>query len=418
MQNTKEMFLCMIGFLIIHLSGCGTGAAPLPELSAKIHTIASKEMENAEHLTASQNSEIVVYTDSKDIAELYRDIYEQAYKEKTLDSMETIAAIVNRLGEYGFTAADSENRNRIDMVNWEQVEGFCQYAGKGDFAAITIFCIANEGGFIRFDLTSTDGAVTVDRSVLTWKDNAPEITWQSSYPAYDWVYTEEGYLFFDEYSPEGYDGAPGYTAIRIKPLDAECRRLTQSYIAPVGYGGNNMFLLDWTEENFDALDFYDLFPRLYPVILNEPSPYEPAFEGNTWYVPENVFETVIQSCFAIDMNTLRAQTDYDPETRSYIYNTRSFYDAAVSPNLPYPEVIGYTENADQTITLTINAVLPKQHLSQAFCHEVVIRMMENGKFQYVSNHVIYSNPQAEMSWYTDRLSEEERIRIYQGSAKD
>lgn len=412
MKKIIALFSVVLCLAAVSLCSCGSVVEP-PEISAEIQAIAKKELAQVKE-DNWQDGETGVFWDSVYVAELYRDIYERAVCEKKLDSLETIAAIVDRLGEYGFTATDTENKNRIDMVNWESAWTFCQRAEEGAFANLTILCVSNSGGFIRFDLESAQGTVTVNRSVLTWKDSVPEVTWQDRYPAYGWTCTEDGYLFFDEYTLEGYDGAPGYTAIRIKPLDESLRQLTGKYIAPIGYGGNNMFLLDWTEADWAPLDFYDLFPLLYPVVLNSPFPYETAFEGSTWHVPEETFEAVIQSCFAIDTDTLRSQTIYDPGSTSYLYTTRSFYDAASSPNLPYPEVVDYTENADRTLTLTVNAVYPKQHLSRAFCHEVVVRQLEEGGFQYVSNHVIPSYTHVEAEWYADRLSDEERRDIYRG----
>lgn len=324
---------------------------------------------------------------SESIAELYRDIYEEASAQNTLDHPETIAAIAERLGEHGYPASDTENRNRFNMVCWEQADAFCRQAKEGQHAFVTIFSVLENGGFIRFGLESADGSVTVNRSVLSWKNGSPYVSYQNSYPACDWTYTEEGYLFFDEYSTEGYDGAPGYTALRIKPLDGECRRLNEACIAPVGYGANNMFLLDWTEDEYNGLDFNDLFLRLYPVVLKAMPPYETTVDGATYCVPEKTFEAVLLSCFTISRDTLRARVPYDSETGCYEYASRGFYDASLSPNLPYPEVVACTEHADKTLTLTVNAVYPKQHLSRAFCHEVTVRPTEDGGFQYVSNHI-------------------------------
>ncbi|MDO4332126.1 MAG: DUF6070 family protein [Eubacteriales bacterium] len=343
---------------------------------------------------------------SEDIAELYRDIYERALRENTLDSQETIHDIAKRLGEYGYAAGDTENCNRFDMVCWKQVEEFCQMAKDGQDASVSIFLVMGNGGFLRLDLKSSEGSVTAGRSVLIWKDESPMVSYRNSYPADDWIYTEEGYLFFDESVPEGYDGAPGYTAIRVLPLDPVCRSFNQVYIIPVGYGANNMFLHDWTEKDFASLDFYDLFRILYPSVMNSPVPYGMSSEADILSIPPPGFEAVILSRFAITREDLRAQTDYDPKTDSYLCPTRGFYDAGISPNQPYPEVVAYTENADRTITLIVNAVLPKEHLSQAFSHEVVVRPKKNGSFEYVSNHLIPSTVRTEMWWYIDRQTEE------------
>lgn len=49
-----------------------------------------------------------------------------------------------------------------------------------------------------------------------------------------------------------------YMAYRVLSLDETCRELNRKYILPIGYERNNMFLTDWSEEEFAELDFYDI----------------------------------------------------------------------------------------------------------------------------------------------------------------
>lgn len=88
------------------------------------------------------------------------------------------------------------------------------------------------------------------------------------------------------------------------------------------------------------------------------------------------------------------------------------FDFAPTPYSPYPEVISYEENRDGTIKLTVNAVWTEGNLENAFCHEVIIRPLENGDFQYVSNHVIPSEDNVEVTWYTERLSDDKWQEYY------
>ena len=44
-------------------------------------------------------------------------------------------------------------------------------------------------------------------------------------------------------------------------------------------------------------------------------------------------------------------------------------------------------------------------------HEVVVRLMENGGVQYVSNHIL-SAEEEDFIWYVPRLSEEKWEEIY------
>ena len=60
-------------------------------------------------------------------------------------------------------------------------------------------------------------------SQVKWKDNSPQANYYDEYEAYEWKYTEKGYLFLEEYHPPGFDGAPGETGFRVQPLDKTCR---------------------------------------------------------------------------------------------------------------------------------------------------------------------------------------------------
>ena len=61
----------------------------------------------------------------------------------------------------------------------------------------------------------------------------------------------------------GFDGPPGQTAIRIRPLDQTCRRLNRKYVLPMGYRGHKLLIADWDEKDYGELDFYDLYEVMY-----------------------------------------------------------------------------------------------------------------------------------------------------------
>lgn len=132
------------------------------------------------------------------------------------------------------------------------------------------------------------------------------------------------------------------------------------YLLPVGYGGNNLFLTDWSEEDFGNLDFYDLFDRFYGDVYEQPVPFlsdDDLDEGAVYRIPAEVFEHVMESHFQIDREELRKKAVYLPEDQTYEYRPRGFYEVEY-PEIPYPEVVGYMENSDGTLTLTVNAVYP------------------------------------------------------------
>ena len=86
------------------------------------------------------------------------------------------------------------------------------------------------------------------------------------YQAENWQYTEDGYLMFSgrwcSDSEEQYvltlSGTEEYSAFRVQPLDEMCRELNRKYLLPIGYEKNNMFLTDWSEDDFGELNFYHI----------------------------------------------------------------------------------------------------------------------------------------------------------------
>ena len=115
--------------------------------------------------------------------------------------------------------------------------------------------------------------------------------------------------------------------------------------------------------------------------------------------------------FDIDRETLRQRATYFSENAAYEYRPRGFYEAEYS-DIPYPEVVSYTENQDGTITLIVNAVCPNSNTSIAYSHRTVIRPINEDCFQYVSNQMISLNDDSDLWWHSDRLSQEEWIEIY------
>ncbi|RKJ43462.1 hypothetical protein D7X25_25910 [bacterium 1XD42-8] len=341
---------------------------------------------------------------SKEIANLYRDIYEQAVRDSTLGNLKVTKEIVQRLGEHGYTATDGENENQVNMSNAHEIEQFCQKVRAGENGDVTFFCIGRDGGFIQFRLTTNKGHINVTRTVVSWVDKEPYVTYEDSYEAYKWTDLGDGYLFFEQYFPQGYDGAPGFTAVRIQPLDEMCREGNRTYILPIGYENNDFFLNNWKEGDWEELNFNDLFHALYPYVYQRRIPYEKSVDGETYQVPAEEFETVIQSFFSIDKETLQKIGAYREESQCYLYRTRGFYDNVDSPTLPYPEVTEWKDRGDGTLSLTVHTVWPARQLSKAMSHEVVVRKMEDGSFQYVSNRVIPSKENVEPSWYTEQLS--------------
>ena len=329
-----------------------------------------------------------------------------------------IERVIQRLEEQGYAAIDS--KNQINMVCADQAIDFCQAVeekGQDDFM-LTV--ISDTFQWIIYDFHCADGAVTVARNIYQYEDGDMQLEDSAVYTASDWKYTAEGYIMFSGswYSEAYYlfalSDMQEKFALRVLPLDEKCRALNEAYMMPIGYVKNNMFLVDWSEDDFSTLDFYDLFDIFYHQIYGKEVPYEPSDNlgvGTVYQIPKEEFEHIMMAYLNIDSETLQQKTLYHTDTKTYEYRPRGFYEAEY-PEHPYPEVVDYTENADGTITLLVNVVFPYEGLSKVFSHEVVVRPLENDGVQYVSNHVIPSEDNIEESWYKPRLTLAEWAEVY------
>lgn len=399
--------LAVISFvLMLSVSGC-SDAPPeedtVSETVIDIQAIPEDSKENAE-----------------EIINICIDLYKKAAEENKIADLETIRSIVNCLGENGYPAVDS--RNKINMTDPEKVVEFCEKVDAQEEAEITILEVSYLGGFVKYDLHTKDGNVDVVRSYYKYENGNMKREVTGSYQAEYWNYTEDGYLMFSGvwFSEELYvltlSGAEEHTALRVQPLDETYRELSRKYLLPIGFEQNNMFIVDWNEDDFGELNFYDMFDLLYPKVYGTNIPYvadDNLGVGAVYQIPKDDFERVILPYFDIDSETLQSKTIYNAEDKTYEYKPRGFEEVEY-PEYPYSEVIGFTENGDGTLTLTANVVFPYVGDSKVYAHEVVVRPLENGGVQYVSNRIIPSEDNCEETWHTPRLTAKEWDEIYGG----
>ena len=399
--------LAAISFvLILSISGCSDAPPEENTVSETVIDVQAIQEESEE--------------DADEIISVCIDLYEKAEEENKLADLETIRSIVNRLGENGYSAVDS--RNQINMTEPEKVVEFCEKVDAQEEAEITILEVSYLGGFVKYNLHSKDGRVDVVRSYYKYENGNMKREVTGNYQAEYWNYTEEGYLMFSGvwFSEELYvltlSGAEEHTALRVQPLDETYRELSRKYLNPISFERNNMFIVDWSEEDFGDLNFYDMYDILYPKVNGQYAPYvadDNLSVSAVYQIPKEEFESVIMKYFNIDSETLQSKTIYDSEDSTYEYKPRGFEEVEY-PEYPYSEVVGFTENNDGTITLTANVVFPYAGDSKVYAHEVVVRPLENGRVQYVSNRIIPSEDNYRETWHTPRLTLEEWEELYGG----
>ena len=399
--------LAAISFvLMLSVSGCSDAPPEEDTVSETVIDIQAIQEESEEN--------------ADEIISVCINLYEKAEEENKLADLETIRSIVNRLGENGYSAVDS--KNQIDMTEPEQVAHFCEKVDAQEEAEITILEVSYLGGFVKYDLHTKDGNVDVVRSYYKYENGNMKREVTGNYQAEYWNYTEEGYLMFSGvwFSEELYvltlSGAEEHTALRVLPLDETYRELSRKYLRPIGFEQNNMFIVDWSEEDFGDLNFYDMYDILYPKVNGQYVPYvadDNLSVSAVYQIPKEEFESVIMKYFNIDSEMLQSKTIYDSEDSTYEYKPRGFEEVEY-PEYPYSEVVGFTENNDGTITLIANVVFPYAGDSKVYAHEVVVRPLEDGEVQYVSNRIIPSEDNCRETWHTPRLTLEEWEELYGG----
>ena len=399
--------LAAISFvLMLSVSGCSDAPPEEDTVSETVIDIQAIQEESEEN--------------ADEIISVCINLYEKAEEENKLADLETIRSIVNRLGENGYPAVDS--RNQVNMTEAEQVLEFCEKVDAQEEAEITILEVSYLGGFVKYDLHTKDGNVDVVRSYYKYENGNMKREVTGNYQAEYWNYTEEGYLMFSGvwFSEELYvltlSGAEEHTALRVLPLDETYRELSRKYLRPIGFEQNNMFIVDWSEEDFGDLNFYDMYDILYPKVNGQYVPYvadDNLSVSAVYQIPKEEFESVIMKYFNIDSETLQSKTIYDSENLTYEYKPRGFEEVEY-PEYPYSEVVGFTENNDGTITLIANVVFPYAGDSKVYAHEVVVRPLEDGEVQYVSNRIIPSEDNCRETWHTPRLTLEEWEELYGG----
>lgn len=400
---TRTIYLniwILLGLFLI--SGCGD----------------NKNVETQSTTNSTSTLDLSEGSREQEVADIYESIYMKAIDESETDELEVIRNIVNEFGEGGYCAVDS--KNQINMTNAEKVLEFCDSVEEKNAKEITIMQISHTGGYIIYNLKTQDGKVEVEKQYYEYNNGIIEEKFKGTYEAVNFKYTEEGYLMFsgDMYSEQQYlltmSTAEEHVAMRVQPLDEECRELNRQYLLPIGFQRNNMFMVNWSQTDYGELDFYDMYDILYQQMYGVYHHYLPddnLEKGVRYEIPKEEFETVIMTYFDIDSETLQSKTTYYPDYSTYEYRPRGFYEVEY-PEYPYSEVVDYKENEDGTITLISNVVFPYTGDSKVYTHQVVVHPSLDGGVKYVSNHILTSDDSCEKSWHTPRLTREEWDEIY------
>lgn len=301
---------------------------------------------------------------------------------KVCRDAEDMDAMEARLMEAGFAAVDTDAVYPSCLAN---ADGLREFAG-ADEADTSVIRVNDEGGFSHLFFTKGNE----DLLVLTRVSGDFRVSECEILPLYEAEVSDWDVFYYRCY-PAGDPHYIDYNLFRLTPVDRELYDLTQTYILPVGYRWVNLFLTDWQEGAWAGLQFQDTFEYLYEIRTGQPFPWQeyPRQPGSdALLIPAQLFEETLLSCFSISREALRTAARYDGETDSYLWRPVHGDDLTTwDYPLVQPEVTAYVHNADGTITLTVQAASAEVKTNCLFTHEVTLRPLENGGFQYVGNRI-------------------------------
>ena len=206
-----------------------------------------------------------------------------------------------------------------------------------------------------------------------------------------WDYTEKGWFVYELYVPQPPDVSEvvnGTDMFRVKPLNDEYRQIAYDYLQPIGYQGNNLFLIDWDRNNMEKIDYNGLYESLYLL------KYQTAFDETAYDtgIPKEEFESIMMEYLPVSEKLLQKQAHYNTQMKQYAWTRLGCGNYAPdSFGTSYPEIIDWHNNEDGTTTWTIDAICEMDGCECMFTHELTVRIFENGGIQLVSNHIRSTN---------------------------
>ncbi|MCH1951448.1 DUF6070 family protein [Enterocloster sp. OA13] len=146
------------------------------------------------------------------------------------------------------------------------------------------------GGFTKYDLKAGNGNIEITQTSYQYDGVQLKNMGTESYNVDSWDYTEEGYLMFSGtwFSEVLYaymvSDAEEYKAFRVQPLDEKYRELNRQYVLTIGYENNNMFIVDWSEDDYGELVVRPLEDGGVQYVSNKIISAEDNAE-ETWHTP-------------------------------------------------------------------------------------------------------------------------------------
>ena len=318
---------------------------------------------------------------------MYADLYANADKgtaSNVVLDLDTIHRIVNRLGENGYPVGCSYFD--CNMLNYQKLDECLRRAKEGEEVTAEYYTVLSGGGLSRYALSFSEGILTVINTRTDWTGtNEPHLYYQQCYQAYQWNYTEKGWLFTEKAKSINQE-MDMHSLVRVLPLSDECREFGEKYILPVGYACSDLLFIP-TGMQIRLLGWslpvcFRHFIRWIPAAGRQKTISRTAYR-------KLYLEETFLSHLPITPQQMKTLPEYDADSCVYVWNQVGC-DTKQLAFPPFPEVVKIAENSDGSVTLTVDAVSKENGTDCSFSHEVTLRIKENGTAEYLktgcSNH--------------------------------
>lgn len=308
---------------------------------------------------------------------------------KTL-SQGTIDKTEAALYDAGLDVIDTSEGCPAYLMTSDRFRYFWQNVQSGKPAEQEIITVRKTGTLTYQLFTCRDGGACV-YSMDYPMDGGSE-SFYEEHEILEWDLTDKGNFYYRLYPAEDKHYAD-FSLIRLEAPDPELWSLNREYVMAGGYIGTNMYLTDWNEESFENLSFNDMWEYLYYDTYGErfqPDGYAYIKEQCCYEIPAAEFEKVILPYFAIDLDTFRELAHYSGEGDYYPWRQIDTNDYVfLRYYMIEPEVTACQTDGDGTITLTVEMLSTDLKTDCLFAHELTVRPLEDGGFQFVGNRVTY-----------------------------
>lgn len=329
--------------------------------------------------------------DCMKVMELIDSIYEQADKgeaSNTVLSDETVLEMQKKVRETECPVHTTILYS--DMENNKKMEAFLKACLEGKVGSIVTYEIHSDGGIRRRKYTFDGTDMYVLSTNAVWnQENKPVISDVSYTRIKEWRYSDKGWFCYElcvpEY-PEVSEMVDGSCLIRVKPMNQKQREMSEKCVLGLGYQGNNLLCTNWDTDHLDKLDYNGMYEYLYGMKYGEQFEADRYPEG----IPKEEFEGLIMEFLPVTSEQIRQYAVFDEERQTYTWARLGCFNYTLNFfGTSFPEVTGIRENADGTVTLTVDAVCEMVLCNEAvITHELTVKFDADGSFHYLGNKIL------------------------------